>query len=109
VSSKLLFVYKSTSLHSGEAHTLEASCMQEVTCQSIAEQQTDPKRRSFVTLHNSHIKVSNLRLTFDGTIADVNENSAMASFDVFGKHRSSSQRTVGFSLRGDLIIFNQCV
>jgi len=54
----MVFVYtcfcKSTSLHSGEAHTLEASCMQDVTSQSIAEQQTDPKRR-FLWRYTIHI------------------------------------------------------
>jgi len=101
VSIKLVFVYKSTSLHKAEAPTLEASCMQDVTSQSIAEQQTDPKRR-FVTLHNSHINVSTLRLNFDWTVADFNENSAVASLDIFGKQRSSSPRALLFSLRWDL-------
>jgi hypothetical protein len=62
----------------------QASCMHKVTSQSIAEQQTDPKRR-FVTLHNSHINASTSRLNFDGTLAEFNENSCCGIVGYFWK------------------------
>ena len=88
VSTKLVFVYRTTSLHSLRANTLEASCTQEATSQSIAEQQTDPKHRFFVTLHNSHNNVSTLRLNFDGTFSDFNEKFGYGVVEYFWKTAS---------------------
>jgi hypothetical protein len=72
--------------------------MQEGRSQLIAEHKLT-QSAVFVTLHNSHINVSNLRLNFDGTVAGFNENSVVASLDIFGKQRSSSLYALPFSLR----------